>query len=661
MASTRARATYRVSTQDDSSKKLLNIQNGFREVGASAAILAGPLNAISGRFTALGATVGRVGPGLVAVGVAIAGSVAGLKAATSAAGNFEREMLRVEGLLRATENASGLTAKEIDQLARELDKATLASASEARQAAAALLTFRSVGTESFKAVLFLAQDMSEAIGGDLRQNVIRLGRALEDPSSGLAQLVRSGVSFETQHRSMILAMSDLGREAEVETEILRKLEGQVGGAGEEAGGGLTGKIDLLKFAFLDLLEAFGDRTGALEGAAHLFAGMANNVTFLRNLLFPDELARFNALIADRVRLTENLRVAAEEGSAMQLKFFQDELDSVNAQIRAVESLREQEELRRAGIREEAAVLERRRAAEKRAAKDASERKKNEQEEFEARRAAVADDIRETAAFHASQRRRQDSISGVITGLIDEENALIHTRAELVSYRLQVLEADAGQVQFARSMVESIEQLERQQQEAEQAKDVARELGLTFSSSFEDAALSGERFSDVLIGLGRDLQRLILRLTITKPLLEDFTGGFEQSQSGGGGIFESIGGGLSGLLSGFGGGGGGGGGLAPALSFAGPFASGGTIPAGSFGIAGEKGPEPVFGPATVFPNDALGGVVNNLTQVFNIEGTPAPGVEEIIEEAAARGAARGFAMMQSNIARGKGMARLVGAR
>lgn len=51
-----------------------------------------------------------------------------------------------------------------------------------------------------------------------------------------------------------------------------------------------------------------------------------------------------------------------------------------------------------------------------------------------------------------------------------------------------------------------------------------------------------------------------------------------------------------------------GGILSALqgAFAGGFASGGSVPAGKWGVMGEKGPEPVIGPATVLPNSALGG-------------------------------------------------------
>jgi lambda family phage tail tape measure protein len=63
---------------------------------------------------------------------------------------------------------------------------------------------------------------------------------------------------------------------------------------------------------------------------------------------------------------------------------------------------------------------------------------------------------------------------------------------------------------------------------------------------------------------------------------------------------------------FGGGGGGGGGLGD--FFSGFFANGGMIPAGSFGVVGERGPELVSGPATVTPMGGGGAVTYNINAV-----------------------------------------------
>jgi hypothetical protein len=62
---------------------------------------------------------------------------------------------------------------------------------------------------------------------------------------------------------------------------------------------------------------------------------------------------------------------------------------------------------------------------------------------------------------------------------------------------------------------------------------ARDMGLSFSSAFEDAMIGGKNFSDVLKGLGQDIERIILRKTITEPLgnsVADFIKGDSKSGS-----------------------------------------------------------------------------------------------------------------------------------
>jgi lambda family phage tail tape measure protein len=69
---------------------------------------------------------------------------------------------------------------------------------------------------------------------------------------------------------------------------------------------------------------------------------------------------------------------------------------------------------------------------------------------------------------------------------------------------------------------------------------------------------------------------------------------------------------------FGGGGGG------SLPFAGFFANGGTIPAGQFGVVGERGPELVTGPATVTPMSMGSGTVN-----YYINAVDAPSFRSLV--------------------------------
>ena len=51
----------------------------------------------------------------------------------------------------------------------------------------------------------------------------------------------------------------------------------------------------------------------------------------------------------------------------------------------------------------------------------------------------------------------------------------------------------------------------------QWRDVARDLGFTFTSAFEDAIVRGRRLSEVLRGVLQDISRIIIRRTVTEPV------------------------------------------------------------------------------------------------------------------------------------------------
>ena len=51
------------------------------------------------------------------------------------------------------------------------------------------------------------------------------------------------------------------------------------------------------------------------------------------------------------------------------------------------------------------------------------------------------------------------------------------------------------------------------------KDIGKQLGLTFESAFEKAVTGGQKFSQVLQGLAQDIEKLILRKTVTDPLMQ----------------------------------------------------------------------------------------------------------------------------------------------
>lgn len=128
-----------------------------------------------------------------------------------------------------------------------------------------------------------------------------------------------------------------------------------------------------------------------------------------------------------------------------------------------------------------------------------------------------------------------------------------------------------------------------------------ELGQIIGSSFEDAIVKGDKFSDVLKGLEQDIIRLLTRMTVTRPLSTALESSFSDFNIGSliGDFFSNI--------------------------FR---AKGGPVSANDPYVVGEAGPE-LFIPktsGTVIPNDkidagiGLGGVVVNV--VNNASGVQA---------------------------------------
>jgi len=141
----------------------------------------------------------------------------------------------------------------------------------------------------------------------------------------------------------------------------------------------------------------------------------------------------------------------------------------------------------------------------------------------------------------------------------------------------------------------------------QTDDIGNDIGLTFSSAFEDAVVEGKKFSDILKGIGDDLLRLLVRRNITEPIVGAI-GGINWGQLLAGFLGSAKGNafGASGVI---------------------PFATGGIVNSptmfgfagGRTGLMGEAGPEGILplkrgrdGKLGVIASGMGGGVVINQT-------------------------------------------------
>lgn len=199
-----------------------------------------------------------------------------LNSVVDAAEKLETQMGALRGAIAATGGAAGLTAEDIDRMAREIDEATLGGAANIRAAALTLLTFKSVSKEVFERTLRAAQDLSSIGFGSVEQASVQLGKALEDPLTGLGALTRVGVSFTDQQKAQIETAVQLGQTLEAQKIILAAVEGQVKGVASAAGAGLAGAVDLVGKRMTDLKEIVGGQIIGVWGQLNLqFADFLN--------------------------------------------------------------------------------------------------------------------------------------------------------------------------------------------------------------------------------------------------------------------------------------------------------------------------------------------------------------------------------------------------
>lgn len=117
--------------------------------------------------------------------------------------------------------------------------------------------------------------------------------------------------------------------------------------------------------------------------------------------------------------------------------------------------------------------------------------------------------------------------------------------------------------FQRDLDEQIRQIENQNSATQRAREAAEDLGFTFTSAFEDAIVAGEGLREILKGVLEDVQRILIRTTVSEPLAGKLSEGIGNAFTsgglfggGGGGTAASGGEAFANALAGSSGGGGG---------------------------------------------------------------------------------------------------------
>ena len=153
-----------------------------------------------------------------------------MKDSVAKATEQERAERKVEAVLRSTGYAAGMTGQRLKDMASELQKVSTVGDEEIlNKVTAQLLTFTNITSESFARTQRVVMDLSSVLDGDLKQASIMLGKALNDPITGLSSLREVGIAFTDEQITLVKELVNSNQLLEAQSLILSELERQYGG------------------------------------------------------------------------------------------------------------------------------------------------------------------------------------------------------------------------------------------------------------------------------------------------------------------------------------------------------------------------------------------------------------------------------------------------
>ena len=143
-----------------------------------------------------------------------------------------RAEAQIARAIETTGFAAGQTLSDIKNLGSEMQRLTGISDSLIIKSSAVLLTFTKISGDAFPRAMKIAVDLSKAFDQDLKQSVIQVGKALNDPILGLSALRRIGVSFNENQKDLVKGFMEINDLASAQAVIFDELELEVGGVSE---------------------------------------------------------------------------------------------------------------------------------------------------------------------------------------------------------------------------------------------------------------------------------------------------------------------------------------------------------------------------------------------------------------------------------------------
>jgi len=240
------RSVINVLVNADTKDFVSGMDTASRKVGKFATGSIKNLAKVGAAFTAAGA----------AAGVAFA-KIAFDAAEAASTANARIEQIATSMDLFGTE-VDAVTDRLVG-LAEETARLTGVNQNTIKETQALLLTFGNIAESAdevggnFDRATQASLDLSAAGFGGTTDAAKQLGKALNDPITGISALSRSGVTFTEQEKELIKTLVESGEQLEAQDMILSAIEKQVGGTAEAT----ANASDKIRVGFSQISERVG--------------------------------------------------------------------------------------------------------------------------------------------------------------------------------------------------------------------------------------------------------------------------------------------------------------------------------------------------------------------------------------------------------------------
>jgi hypothetical protein len=224
-----------------------------------------------------GVLKGTVVAGAAAAGAALAGLGVAAKVGFDEFSEGQKVAAQTNAVIKSTGGVANVTAAHVDALGLSLLRKSGIDDEVIKSSENMLLTFRGVrneagaGNDVFDQATKAALDMSVAMGTDATKSALTLGKALNDPATGLTKLTKQGVTFTEAQKEQIESLEASGHTMEAQKIILGELTKEFGGSAEAAGSTFSGQINVAKETLKNLAgDIVGRAMPAVTGLLQRF-------------------------------------------------------------------------------------------------------------------------------------------------------------------------------------------------------------------------------------------------------------------------------------------------------------------------------------------------------------------------------------------------------